>query len=359
MRPLLILLVALQLALPAAARLPIPASFIADYAKQHDFNGTILIARDGKPAYHRSFGQASFAFAQPITRKTRFKVASITKAFTAVLILQLHEQGRIDLHQPIVTYLPDYGGEGRDRVTIHQLLNHTSGIDNMDKVTSLADAIANGVPPFQAPATSDQMLARFASGKLVRPPGSAFDYNNADYIILGKIIERVTGKSYEEALKERIIQPLGLTGTGLLRQDLIVTGLAETYLYRDDLKRLAPDLPGYPENWFAAGALYSTADDVLRFSNGLFGGKLLRPRSLALMTTAGLDDYGYGVWCYMARQGDIVKHIVKRPGRIMGAQAQLYRYVEDDVTIIILSNTAATDLDMFVAQIGKRMVGYN
>lgn len=343
----------------AEARNAAPAPFIAQFAKDHNFNGTVLIAERGKTIYQRSFGLANFAFAIPNTNTTKYKVASITKAFTSVLILQLQEQGRIDLQKPIGTYLPDYTGEGKDKVTVHQLLNHSSGIDNMDKVASLADAVANGLPPYQAPYTSDQILGKFASGKLVHLPGTTFDYNNADYVILGKIIERIYGKPYEVILKERILVPLGLTNTGMMRQQLVIKGLAETYFYRDDIKILAPDFPAYPENWFSAGALYSTAPDILRFSNGLFGGELLRPETLALMIKPGMDDYGYGVWSYEAKFAGTTKHIVKRPGQIMGAQAQLYRYVEDDVTVIILSNTGTADLDEFVTSIGKRMLGYN
>lgn len=343
----------------SAAMNPAPASFIAQYAKQHDFNGTILIAERGRTTYQRSFGLANIAFAVPNTNATKFKVASITKAFTAVLILQLQEQRRIDLNQTIGTYLPDYAGEGRDRVTIHQLLNHTSGIDNMDKVTSMADALANGLPPYQAPYTSEQILAKFASGKLVHAPGTAFDYNNADYVILGKIIERVYGKPYDIVLKERILAPLGLVNTGMTQQHVIIKGLAESYFYRDDIKSLVPDFPVYPQNWFSAGALYSTAPDILRFSNGLFDGKLLRPDSLALMMKPGIDDYGYGVWSYEAKVAGNTRRIIKRPGQIMGTQTQLYRYVEDGVTIIILGNAGTANLDEFVTRIGKMMAGYN
>ena len=106
-------------------------------------------------------------------------------------------------------------------------------------------------------------------------PGKVFDYNNGDYVILGKIIEKLTGKPYEDVLKERILSPLGMTGSGILHQRDIVSNLADTYFYRDDIKTLVPDLPAYPENWYAAGAMYSTLADLRTFSNALFGGKLV------------------------------------------------------------------------------------
>jgi D-alanyl-D-alanine carboxypeptidase len=354
---------AFALAACATAEPPVPARapivFIEEYAASNNFNGTVLVADAGEIIYLSSFGKANLAFDVPNTPATRYRAASITKLLTAVLILQLEEQGRIDLAAPIAAYLPGYTGEGRDTVTIHQLLNHTSGIDNMDKVTSLADALENGVPPYQTPRTSDQMLTAFASGPLVSAPGATFSYNNADYIILGKIIEQVTGKPYEDVLRERILAPLGMADSGMMRQDVIVPNLADTYFYRDDIARLVPDLPVYAENVYAAGALYSDAADIFKFSNALLDGNLLTKDSLARLLTPGLDDYGYGTWVYTATVNGEARRILKRPGSIMGAQAQLYRYVEDGVTVIVLSNTANVDMDGFVTQIGKRITGYN
>ena len=124
------------------------------------------------------------------------------------------------------------------------------------------------------------MLDKFCSDTLVKEPGKEFDYNNADFIILGKIIEKISGKTYEENLKEKILLPLQMTNSGLLSQEKIIDKLADTYFYRDDLKTLANDLPVYISNWYAAGAMYSTADDILKFSNALFGGKLLKQETL-------------------------------------------------------------------------------
>jgi CubicO group peptidase (beta-lactamase class C family) len=334
-----------------------PDSFITAYAKEHSFNGTILIQRDGKTSFAKSFGMANIPFQVPNTHQTKYKIASITKVFTSVLILQLHEQGKIDLHKPIGTYLPDYAGEGAERVTIHQLLNHTSGLANFDTVTDMETALKSGIPVYQTPYTSAQLLARFCSGKLANPPGKVFDYNNGDYIVLGKIIERLYGKPYEQVLRERILRPLKMENTGMLRQSDIIAGLADTYFFRDDLKAMVNDLPVYPENWYAAGAMYSTVDDLLTFSNAVFGGKLLKQETLALLTKPGLDEYGYGLWSYETKINDKKHRVVKRPGQIMGAQTQLYHFLDDDVTIIILSNTGTTNLDEFVAEIGKRVVG--
>lgn len=357
MRHLLPWLLALLLPSIGLAQTTTPDSFVAEYAKEKNFNGSILIQKNGAVRYARSFGLANRSFKVANTNQTKYRIASITKLFTSVLILQLHEQGKIDLNQPIGRYLPDYAGEGAGKVTIHQLLNHTSGLANFDTVKDVETAIKSGIPVYQTPYTSDQLLANFCSGKLANVPGTVFDYNNADYIVLGKILERLSGSSYEEVLRDRILRPLKMENTSLLRQSDIVEGLAATYFYRDDLKALVNDLPVYPENWYAAGALYSTAEDVLTFSNALFGGRLLKKETLALLVKPGLDDYGYGLWAYDTKINGKKHRVVKRPGQIMGAQSQLYHFLDEDVTIIILSNTGTTDLDEFVAEIGKRVVG--
>jgi D-alanyl-D-alanine carboxypeptidase len=131
-----------------------PDSFIAAYAKEHDFNGSILIQKEGKVRFARSFGLANIPFKVPNTNQTKYKIASITKAFTSVLILQLQEQGRVDLDKPIGAYLPEYAGEGADKVTLHHLLNHTSGLANFDTVTDVETAIKSGIPVYQTPYTS-------------------------------------------------------------------------------------------------------------------------------------------------------------------------------------------------------------
>ncbi|QJB31634.1 beta-lactamase family protein [Chitinophaga oryzae] len=331
--------------------------FIDSFVTKNNFNGTVLLAKNDKAWYRKSFGTANFRLNIPNTTDTRYKVASITKAFTAVLILQLYEQGKIDLNKSISSYLPDYKGEGADKVTVTQLLNMTSGIHNMDAGLTLESALKNGMPQYQAPHTSDEMLALFCSGKLVNEPGKVWDYNNADYIILGKIIERTTGKTFEQNLRSSILQPLKMANTGIAYQQEIIPRLADTYFYRDDIKAMVNDLPVYPENWYAAGAMYSTADDILKFSNALFGKKLLKQTTLDQMFTSGKDEYGYGVWVY--KDYDIHgKHytIIKRPGSIMGAQAMLFHVLEEGTTIIILSNTGTTSLDEFAAKIAARIV---
>jgi CubicO group peptidase (beta-lactamase class C family) len=241
-------------------------------------------------------------------------------------------------------------------VAIRNLLNHTSGIENFDRIKSYEEAVRDGMEAYQLPHTTSELVARYCSGKLVHEVGKVFDYNNADYIILGKVIEKITGKSYEAALKERILDPLGMTESGMLYQRDVMRNLASTYFKIDGTKPLINDLPVYIENWYAAGGMYSTADDLLKFSNALFGGRLLKPETLSLMLKPGLDDYGYGLWVATIEVRGKRYRIAHRPGSIMGANVVLLRFLDEGLTIIILSNTNATNIDAFSFMIGRAVV---
>lgn len=329
---------------------------IESFAREHDFNGTILVQQGSNRLYHAGFGLADRAFSVPADKKTRYRIASITKLFTSALILQLHQEKKIDLTAPIRTYLPDYPGEGGDRVTVHQLLNHTSGIEQWDNVASYQEAFEKGVERYQKPIAAKARIGLCCAGKLISTPGTKFNYNNADYFVLGAIIEKLTGKPFEEALADRILKPLGLRDTGMMHWDAIVERLAPTYFFRDDSKTLVNEMPFYHENSYAAAGMYSTPDDLLAFAAALYGGKLLTPETLDKLLKPGLDDYGYGLWSYTFKRNGQEFRVAKRPGSVMGANACLYRLLDRDTTIVLLANTNKTDLDVFAQQIADVLV---
>ena len=343
---------------PAPDRTPPPAleSFVESVAHEHDFSGTIRVQEGSAKTYDRSFGLADRAFNVPPDATTRYRIASITKLFTSVLVLQLRDEGKVDLNGTIKKYLPDYAGEGGDEITIHHLLNHTSGLPQYDNVSSYQEAFKNGVEPYQKPVSPEELLKRCCSGKVNEKPGAKFNYNNADYFVLGRVIEKLIGKTYEQALTERILSPLGLKDTGMLHWDAIIDRLAPTYFFRDDTKILINDMPVYYENWYAAAGMYSTVTDLLTFADALYGGRLIKPDSLDKLLTPGLDEYGYGLWSYtFTREGKKYK-VAKRPGSVMGANTVLYRLLDQNSTIIILGNTNRTDLDVFAQKIADVLV---
>ena len=327
---------------------------VRQYARTHSFSGTVLVQKGGKTLYHESFGLADRAFNVPVTNSTKFKAASITKAFTAVLILQLAEHGKLDLNAPIRAYLPNYTGEGADKVRIHNLLNHTSGIENFDRIKSYDEAVRSGIESYQLPHTTDDLLTKYSSGKLVREVGKAFDYNNADYVILGKILEKVYDKPFDAILKERVLRPLAMVNSGMLYQHEIVPNLANTYFKPGDTAALINDLPFFTQNWYSAGGMYSTATDLAKFANALYrSSKLLRPETLKKMVTPGLDEYGYGLWIRDIKVRGKSHRFAQRPGSIMGANTLLLRFLDDDLTVVILSNTNLTDIDAFGFFVGR------
>lgn len=326
---------------------------IEGHAEETDFHGVILVEKKGTVLFHEAFGLANRPFQVPMAKDTRFHLASITKLVTSALILQLVDEGRLDLDSPLGTYLPEYNGEAKMRVTLHHLLNHTSGLKNFQPDLPLDEILARGLEVYQLPHTSGELLREHASGPLEAEPGTRFSYNNADYVILGKILEQAEGRNFEEILKERIVIPLEMKHSGMLRYSEIVPQLAESYMRfhpEDPLQRV---LPVYPENWYAAGAMYGTAEDLLRFSRALFGGKLLSSKQLEKLLTPGLDEHGYGAWIATTEISGTDHRFLHRPGQIMGFNTLLLHYPDDDLTVIILANTNNVDTDDFGFRIGR------
>lgn len=324
--------------------------------RRADFSGTLLVADRGRVLIRRSFGLAERGFAVPVARDTRFPIASLTKLFTAAAILRLVEQERITLDAPFRRYLPDYPGPGADHITVRQLLGHMSGLPQFDTVASLDEAIANGLPQYQRPRTPRQLLELCCTAAPAARPGQRFDYNNADYIVLGQLIEAVSGEPYAAALERLVLGPLGLRSTGMLRWDRVLPRLASTYYRPPGSAAFGNDLPMFRENWYAAGGLYSSVDDIAAFSNALFDGRLLTPASMtALLTPAG-DEYGLGLWSYSFARNGVSYRVAKRPGSIMGANAMLYRLPDRGVSIVILANSNAVDLDRLAQNLANAVI---
>lgn len=314
---------------------------IDEYTKKHHFNGTILVQKNGQKVYNQSFGFANFQFNVHNTNETKYKIASITKLFTSVLIMQLVEQGKIDLNQNIKTYLSDYKGEGADKVKIFNLLTATSGIESNEKDVKGMDIPAMYAKPY----STEELLNIFCSGKLENEPGKVWNYNNADYVILGKIIEAIYKKPYEVVLKENFLEPLQMKNTGIFGMEKVINNLANVYEYNDSTKTIENTPPIYIENYYAAGGMYSNAEDLLKFSNALYGNKLLKSNNLKSILQPYLASYGFGIWVYDMDVNNEKIKIAERQGAIRGTRARLVRILDKDITIILLTNAQTTSLD--------------
>jgi CubicO group peptidase (beta-lactamase class C family) len=188
------------------------AAAVESLLKRHQdvgaFNGTALVAENGKVIFKKGYGLADFEWKIPNTPDTKFRLGSITKQFTATLILQLVDEGKLTLDTTLAKALPYYRQDTGARVTIHHLLSHTSGIPSYTSQPGFFRDVSRD--PYEV----KDFALKFCSGELEFEPGSTFRYDNSGYFLLGAIIEQLTGKTYAEVLKERILDPLGMRATG-------------------------------------------------------------------------------------------------------------------------------------------------
>lgn len=307
------------------------------YNSEKNFNGTVVIATDGEIDYLKATGLSDRQKNKSVEIKTKFKIASITKAFTAVLILQLFEQGKIDLKTPFGKYFPAYKGNAKNAVTIEHLLTYSSGIP--DEIGKLE------MKPFKSPLTIDEYIDKYCSNDIMGIPGEKSNYSNTEYVILTKIIEMVTKKSFETILRENILKPLKMNNSGMLNSNRSIKGLAKSYSINDSTKSVTADEPYLIQNYFGAGAMYSTVEDLLKFNLGIFKNKLLNADNTKLMMkpNPNLNNTALGVW-YADGYGAFSKPFIYRTGGILGACSNWIYTLDDKKSIIVFNNTNGTNL---------------
>ncbi len=315
------------------------------YHSEKNFNGVVLVATNGQIDYLHGIGISNRQAGANVNPKTKFKVASITKTFTAVLILQLYQQGKIDLNENFGKYYPNYKGEAKDKVTIQHLLTYSSGIPN--SVNNL------GMSPYRSPLTIDEFIDKYCSGSLEFTPGEKSNYSNTDYTILHKIIENVSQKSYSAVLQEYILTPLKMENTGLLNSKDIIAGLTSSYTIQDSTNQIISDEPYYIENYFGSAAMYSSAEDLLKFNNAIFSYSLLNESTTKIMLKPNnqLDGATLGGFWYSEGYGTLSKPFIYRTGGLLGSCSNWIHSIEDKKTIIVFNNTNGTNLYEFSEQL--------
>lgn len=306
--------------------------------KRDNFNGSVLLAHNGKTELLTYNGLSNRHYNIPFSDETRFHIFSLTKTFTAVLIMQLYEKGKIDLDATISTYYPEYKGEAAKKATIRNLLTYSSGRDNKDISSPelIHQAYDNTIWEL------DDFITTFLSEKLVDQPGTKFSYNNGDFILLGKIIEKIYNKPFETVLKEQILGPLKMKNTGFLHHNDIIPNIDEGYSAdSNDPFALHTPTNTYIDNFYAAGAMYSTPKDLLIFDQAIFNSTLITKKTLATMLTADpkLEDTALGFWVYPKKFGSINTVFAERQGEGYGHSANWVHLVDKNISIIILSNT--------------------
>ncbi|GAI66686.1 unnamed protein product, partial [marine sediment metagenome] len=313
------------------------------YKEYGQFNGSVLITENGKVIYKKGIGLANMEWNIPNEPDTKFRLGSITKQFTAMLIMQLVEEKKIKLDKKITDYLPDYRKDTGDKVTIHHLLTHTSGIPNYTNIPGFwQDSTRNHY-------TVDYVVKNFCSGDLEFEPDSIFKYSNSGYYILGFIIEKVTDKPYEQVLQERILKPLKMNNTGIDKHDVILEKRASGYV--KDIRGYKNEPYYFMKNAYAAGAMYSTVEDMFLWDRALYTDKLLSKKYMKLMfkpyISAFSGSYAYG-WVVskvpIGETEDSVK-VIQHGGGINGFNTLISRLVDDKHLITLFNNTSITKLN--------------
>lgn len=312
-----------------AARVRELGAFLDRLGGADVFSGVVVLAKDGEVLLRRAYGEADKDFGVAIDTATRFDLASVGKMFTAVAVAQLVERGRLSWDDPLARYLPDFPTpEAARRIRIAHLVSHTAGLPLFGSKYEAGRTSARSV---------DAMLAWGAGDTLLFEPGTRWQYSNLGMIALGAVIERVTGQSYYDYVREHVFEPAGMTATAFDELDRVAPRLATGYEkeYADAGTRYRTNLLARMGRGGPAGGAVSTVGDLLRFAAALRAGKLVRPATLALLTTPkpelGSPDYAYGFETY--REG-----VYGHGGTFPGVSASVEIYRETGYVLVVLSN---------------------
>ncbi len=313
------------------------------YTEYGQFNGSVLVAEKGKVIYKKGFGMANMEWDIPNQSDTKHRLGSITKQFTSMLILQLAEQGKLKLDVPITTYLPDYNKSNGDKITIHHLLTHTSGTPNY---TAFPNFFRDST---RDPYTPDEFVEVFADSTLQFTPGEKFTYSNSGYFLLGVIIEKVTGKSYEQVLQENIFTPLKMNSSGYDHHSTILKKRASGYEKNGRAFRNANYIDmSIP---YAAGSLYATVEDLYLWDQALYTNKLLSKKYMDLLFTkhvpafGGHYAYGWGVNKVPNGEANDSLKVISHGGGINGFNTLISRIPADKNLVVLFSNTGGASLN--------------
>ncbi|MHC4595116.1 MAG: serine hydrolase domain-containing protein, partial [Planctomycetota bacterium] len=244
------------------------------YAKYYDFNGAILVAEHGKIIYKDGFGYANYEWNLPNSVNTKFRIASITKGFTAILFLQLLEEGKVNINDKLIKYIPEVGSKIGDKVTIKHLLIHQSGIRDIDVDLSSKQ-------------TKIDFVKELQKSELLFQPGTKEKYCNFNYFLLAVIVERISGKPLYLVLADRILKPLNMQNTGVDNGEKMIQNLAvANYVNQINQAEKSYHVPmwSYGPNAFGLGNMYSTVEDLYKWVQAYFSSRLIKEKTKQLFT---------------------------------------------------------------------------
>jgi len=315
-----------------------------ELAKKDEFSGVVLVARHGQVLLQKAWGLANRENGKPVTLDTRFRLGSMNKMFTAVATLQLVEAGKLALDDPIGKYLPDYPNKDvASKVTVRHLLTHTGGTGDIFG------------PDFEKNRLTlrehSDYLKLYGSRGLTHEPGAEFRYSNYGFVLLGALIEKVTGTSYYDYVRSHIFKPAGMSSTDSLTEADAVPNRSTGYMKNDG--KWVPNTDTLPWRGTAAGGGYSTAGDLLRFAQALESGKLISKASLAAATTPYKEHYGYG----FGIQGEGPLRGYGHGGGAPGMNGELRIFPQLGYVVVSLSNLDPPAATRLVDFFSLRMPG--
>lgn len=330
MKLLLAILTFALTALPAVAQQPEPNTARMDqiasaYFQHKEFMGSVLVQRGDEVLFDKSYGYANLEWNTPFTEDAKFRLGSLTKQFTAASIMLLQERDKLKTSDLISEHLP-YTPATWSKITIRNLLTHTSGIPNFTDVPDYIDHVA------LLPTTPAKLYLSFRDRPLDFQPGEKFSYSNSNYILLGMIVEQASGMTYADFLQKNIFEPLHMDNTGVDSNARILHDRVYGYSKVGD-KIVNADYADMTVP-YAAGALYSTTHDLATWNNALYGGKVLKPESLTEMTTPYKSNYAYGLGVKTIDGNKRIEH----GGGIEGFTTYLTYDPGDKLTVVVLNN---------------------
>jgi CubicO group peptidase (beta-lactamase class C family) len=312
---------------------------VLQYADCCSFTGTVLVSEHDKVIFKKGYGLANREWNIPNTPDVKFRLGSITKQFTSMLIMQQVAKGTIKLDGHLSDYLPYYRKDTGSKVTISQLLSHTSGIPSYTDDPKFFDEVSRNYYAV------DDFVKKFCSGDSQFDPGTKFRYDNSGFFLLGAILEHVTGKTYEALLKENIFVPLGMKDSGYDHYADILPKRASGYQLELEGVVNAPYLDmSLP---YAAGSLYSTVEDLYKWDQALYGDKLVPNELKQKLFIPNLEHYGYGweISTIAADEPGAGQTMISHDGGINGFNTVEQRLVGDHDLVVIFNNTPGANLD--------------
>jgi len=316
-------------------------TFVERFVELNQFTGSVLVAENDEIILSKGYGFANQEWKIPNSPDTKFRIGSVTKQFTSMLIFQLLEDGKLSLDDKLSDHLDYYRKDTGEKITILQLLNHTSGIPSYTNSDNFFQKTG------KIKADPKEFILEYCSGDLEFEPGSQFVYNNSAYFILGAVIEEITGMDYEQALTKMIFDPLEMSSTGYDYHLKIIPkradGYRKTFLFPQNDDFVDMTTP------YAAGALYSTTGDLFKWHKGLLSNKLITEETKKLMLTPVKNNYANGWFVRKMKfeNGDSVT-TYSHSGGINGFNSLIYRVPEKNQVVIALANMIPSSVNEIV-----------